>query len=244
MREYQREFIQFAMDTQVLRFGSFELKSGRRSPYFFNAGLFNTGRALHKLGEFYASALVSSGLEYDVLFGPAYKVLFIFPFDVSIWGLVQLVCCLSQKGIPLVCATAIALDSQGVQSVPYAFNRKEPKDHGEGGQIVGSALAQGRVVVIDDVITAGTAIRESAGLLARHQAELAGVLIAIDRQEKGVDTELSAIQQVEQDLRVPVVSIVSLAHIIEFLTEQGGHEEALQAMLEYRQAWGISSSLE
>ena len=173
MKGYQREFIEFALERQVLRFGEFTLKSGRISPYFFNAGLFNTGRDLARLGRFYATALVDSGIEHDLLFGPAYK------------------------GIPIATTTAVALYEHHDIDIPYCFNRKEKKQHGEGGSLVGSEL-KGRVMLVDDVITAGTAIRESMEIIQAHDASLAGVLIALDRQEKGKG-ELSAIQEVERD---------------------------------------------
>ncbi|XOV80483.1 MAG: orotate phosphoribosyltransferase [Aestuariibacter sp.] len=213
MQDYQKAFIEFALARQVLRFGEFTLKSGRKSPYFFNAGLFNTGSDLAKLGQFYAQALVDSGIQYDVLFGPAYK------------------------GIPIATTTAVALaDKHGVDT-PYCFNRKEKKDHGEGGNLVGSPLT-GRVMLVDDVITAGTAIRESMALLEANGASLAGVLIALDRQEKGKG-ELSAIQEVERDFDTQVVSIVSLAHLIEYLEGQQDMSEHLENIRAYRQAYGI-----
>ena len=219
MKDYQREFIEFAISQKVLIFGSFELKSKRKSPYFFNAGEFNSGSTLVKLGRFYANALIDSGLDWDVLFGPAYK------------------------GIPLVCALAMSLPDHN----KFAFNRKEVKDHGEGGSFVGSPLI-GKVVVIDDVITAvsllnlhkGTAIRESASMIQKQNAELAGVLIAIDREEMGANTNLSAVQQVSNDLKVPVVSIVSISHVIEYLREQGQiYQKEVMDMENYRKEWGI-----
>lgn len=184
MKAYQREFIEFALEKEVLKFGEFTLKSGRKSPYFFNAGLFNTGRDLARLGRFYAAALADSGIDYDVLFGPAYK------------------------GIPIATTTAVALADHHDVDTPYCFNRKEAKDHGEGGNLVGSAL-EGRIMLVDDVITAGTAIRESMEIIKANGADLAGVLVAIDRQEKGKG-ELSAIQEVERDFGCAVISIVSL----------------------------------
>ncbi|KAJ3043207.1 hypothetical protein HDV00_005527 [Rhizophlyctis rosea] len=220
LKPYQRDFISFAISHKVLTFGSFKLKSGRTSPYFFNAGLFSTGAALAKLGQFYAAALqdavASSALSsYDVLFGPAYK------------------------GIPLVSALSVALYSHHNVDKPYCFNRKEKKDHGEGGTIVGAPL-QGKVVIIDDVITAGTAIREAVEIIRREAAQLVGVLIAIDRQEKvAADTGVSAIQQVEKDYGVKVVSIVKLEHVVEFLKEEGGHEERIESINAYRAQWGI-----
>lgn len=213
MKAYQREFIEFALEKQVLKFGEFTLKSGRKSPYFFNAGLFNTGRDLARLGRFYAAALVDSGIEFDVLFGPAYK------------------------GIPIATTTAVALADHHDVDTPYCFNRKEAKDHGEGGNLVGSKL-EGRVMLVDDVITAGTAIRESMELIQVNKADLAGVLVAIDRQEKGKG-ELSAIQEVERDFGCAVISIVSLTDLITYLEQQGGNAEHLEAVKAYRAQYGI-----
>jgi orotate phosphoribosyltransferase len=213
MLDYQREFIQFALDRNVLRFGQFTLKSGRTSPYFFNAGLFNTGRDLARLGQYYAQALQSSGIAFDVLFGPAYK------------------------GIPIATTTAVALADKHDVDVPYCFNRKEAKTHGEGGNLVGSALA-GDIMLVDDVITAGTAIRESMQLIQANGANLAGVLIALDRQEKG-QGELSAIQEVERDFDTQVVSIVSLADLIEYLSDQSDMAEHLVNIKQYRLDYGI-----
>jgi orotate phosphoribosyltransferase len=213
MKAYQREFIEFAIEKQVLKFGEFTLKSGRKSPYFFNAGLFNTGRDLARLGRFYASALVDSGIEYDVLFGPAYK------------------------GIPIATTTAVALADHHDVDTPYCFNRKEAKDHGEGGTLVGSAL-EGRIMLVDDVITAGTAIRESMEIIQAHGADLAGVLVAIDRQEKGKG-ELSAIQEVERDFGCVVVSIVSLGDLVVYLEEKGNSQEHLEAVKAYRAQYGV-----
>ncbi len=190
MKPYQRQFIEFALGKQVLKFGEFTLKSGRKSPYFFNAGLFNTGRDLALLGRFYAEALVDSGLEFDLLFGPAYK------------------------GIPIATTTAVALAEHHDLDLPYCFNRKEAKDHGEGGNLVGSAL-QGRVMLVDDVITAGTAIRESMEIIQANGATLAGVLISLDRQERG-RSEISAIQEVERDYNCKVISIITLKDLIAY----------------------------
>ena len=191
MQAYQRDFIRFAIERGVLRFGEFKLKSGRTSPYFFNAGLFNSGLALAQLGRFYASAIVDSGVEFDVLFGPAYK------------------------GIPLAATTAVALAEQHQRDLPWCFNRKEAKDHGEGGTLVGAPL-KGRVLIVDDVITAGTAIREVMQIIQGQGAQAAGTLIALNRQERG-QGERSAIQEVERDFAMPVVSIVSLAQVLEYL---------------------------
>ena len=213
MYDYQREFIQFAIDTNVLKFGEFTLKSGRVSPYFFNAGLFCSGEALRKLGKFYAAALKQSGVEYDLLFGPAYK------------------------GIPLAATTAVALANDFQLDIPYVFNRKEAKDHGEGGTLVGAEL-KGRALIIDDVITAGTAIREVMTILDHEGAKPAGVLIALDRQEKG-RAELSAIQEVERDYNIPVISIITLAQLIEFLEEKNEMSDALVAIRKYREDYGI-----
>ncbi len=213
MKAYQREFIEFALEKQVLKFGEFTLKSGRKSPYFFNAGLFNTGRDLARLGRFYAAALVDSGIEFDVLFGPAYK------------------------GIPIATTTAVALADHHDVDTPYCFNRKEAKDHGEGGNLVGSKL-EGRIMLVDDVITAGTAIRESMELIQANNADLAGVLVAIDRQEKGKG-ELSAIQEVERDFGCAVISIVSLTDLITYLEQQGNNTEHLEAVKAYRAQYGI-----
>ncbi|MDW1918627.1 orotate phosphoribosyltransferase, partial [Vibrio sp. Vb0667] len=197
----------------VLKFGEFTLKSGRKSPYFFNAGLFNTGRDLARLGRFYAAALADSGIEFDVLFGPAYK------------------------GIPIATTTAVALADHHDIDTPYCFNRKEAKNHGEGGNLVGSAL-EGRIMLVDDVITAGTAIRESMEIIKANGADLAGVLVAIDRQEKGKG-ELSAIQEVERDFGCAVISIVSLGDLITYLEEKGNATEHLEAVKAYRAEYGI-----
>jgi orotate phosphoribosyltransferase len=213
MKDYQKAFLDFAIDQDVLRFGEFTLKSGRISPYFFNAGLFNTGGALARLGRYYAQAIVDSGIEFDVLFGPAYK------------------------GIPLAAATAVALYDHHGMDVPYAFNRKEAKDHGEGGNIVGAAL-EGRILVIDDVITAGTAIRESVDIINAHGAQLCGVVISLNRQERGKG-EKSAIQEVEQNYGIQVASIVALKDLIAYLSEQSGQEEALKAIEAYRAEYGV-----
>ncbi|MBE3922732.1 orotate phosphoribosyltransferase [Vibrio parahaemolyticus] len=213
MKAYQREFIEFALEKEVLKFGEFTLKSGRKSPYFFNAGLFNTGRDLARLGRFYAAALADSGIEFDVLFGPAYK------------------------GIPIATTTAVALADHHDIDTPYCFNRKEAKNHGEGGNLVGSAL-EGRIMLVDDVITAGTAIRESMEIIKANGADLAGVLVAIDRQEKGKG-ELSAIQEVEHDFGCAVISIVSLGDLITYLEEKGNATEHLEAVKAYHAEYGI-----
>ncbi|MDM7861991.1 orotate phosphoribosyltransferase [Alteromonas sp. ASW11-36] len=212
MQDYQRQFIQFAIARGVLKFGEFTLKSGRVSPYFFNAGLFNSGGDLAQLGRFYASALVAANIDFDLLFGPAYK------------------------GIPIATTTAVALANDHQRDVPYCFNRKEAKTHGEGGNLVGSEL-KGKVMLVDDVITAGTAIRESMQLIAAHNAELSGVLIALDRQEKG-QGELSAIQEVERDFNTQVVAIVTLNDVVEYLVEQG-EDDAVAKINDYREQYGI-----
>ncbi|AJQ49898.1 MULTISPECIES: orotate phosphoribosyltransferase [Pseudomonas] len=213
MQPYQRDFIRFAIDRGVLRFGEFTLKSGRTSPYFFNAGLFNTGSALAELGRCYAAAIVDSKIPFDVLFGPAYK------------------------GIPLAATTAVALADQHQLDVPWCFNRKEAKDHGEGGSLVGAPLA-GDVLIIDDVITAGTAIREVMQIINAQQAKAAGVLIALNREERG-NGELSAIQEVERDFDIPVVSIVSLTQVLEFLADDPQLKQHLPAVEAYRAQYGI-----
>jgi orotate phosphoribosyltransferase len=213
MQDYQRDFLDFALQIGVLKFGQFTLKSGRVSPYFFNAGLFNSGASLGRLGRFYAQAIVDSGIQFDLLFGPAYK------------------------GIPLAAVTAAALyDRHGID-VPYAFNRKEAKKHGEGGSIVGHALS-GRVMIIDDVITAGTAIRESMEIIRAQGAKPAAVVIALDRQERG-KAEHSAIQEVEQEYGMPVAAIVRLEHLIAYLQEKPGSEESLEQIRHYRQQYGV-----
>ena len=213
MKAFQQAFIEFAIARGVLKFGEFTLKSGRKSPYFFNAGLFNRGGDLAKLGRYYADALTDAGINFDVLFGPAYK------------------------GIPIATTTAVALADHHDMDVPYCFNRKEAKAHGEGGNLVGSPL-EGKVMLVDDVITAGTAIRESMTLIAANNASLAGVLIALDRQERGTG-ELSAIQEVERDYNTKVVSIVSLNDVVTYLKSAGGYDEAITAIEAYRENYGI-----
>ena len=213
MRDYQKAFIDFAIGQDVLRFGEFTLKSGRTSPYFFNAGLFNTGEALAKLGQNYAQAIVESGIEFDVLFAPAYK------------------------GIPLAAATAVALSEHHNRNVPYSFNRKEAKDHGEGGNIVGAPL-QGKILIIDDVITAGTAIREAMDIISAAGAKAAGVVIALDRQEKG-QGETSAIQEVEAEYKIPVASIIKLENLISYIEQDEKFTDYLDAVKAYRKQYGI-----
>ncbi|MFU2092484.1 orotate phosphoribosyltransferase [Gallibacterium anatis] len=214
MQQYQQQFIEFALSRNVLKFGEFTLKSGRVSPYFFNAGLFNSGEDLAKLGEFYAQAIQAQQLEYDVIFGPAYK------------------------GIPIATAAVTALYHQFAINKPVCFNRKEAKDHGEGGNLIGSPL-QGKVLLIDDVITAGTAIRESMQLIEANHATLAGVMIALDRQEKG-KSDLSAIQEVERDYHCHVSSIITLEHLLTYLQQSEQYSEFLPKMLAYRQQYGIN----
>ncbi|WP_079203865.1 MULTISPECIES: orotate phosphoribosyltransferase [Pseudomonas] len=213
MQAYQRDFIRFAIERGVLRFGQFTLKSGRTSPYFFNAGLFDSGLALARLGRFYAAAVVDSGIAFDVLFGPAYK------------------------GIPLAATTAVALAEHHQRDAPWCFNRKEAKDHGEGGSLVGAPLA-GKVLIVDDVITAGTAIREVMQIIQAQGAQAAGVLIALNRQERG-QGELSAIQEVERDFGMPVVSIVSLELVLEYLADDAELKQYLPAVQAYRAEYGI-----
>jgi orotate phosphoribosyltransferase len=216
MRDYQKQFLDYVIQRKILRFGEFTLKSGRQSPYFFNAGLFNTGEALAFIGRCYAAAIQDAGIPFDVLFGPAYK------------------------GIPLAAATTVALAEHFKRDVPYCFNRKEAKDHGEGGSIVGSPLA-GRVLVVDDVITAGTAIREVMGIIQSAGATAAGVVVALDRQEKGQGS-LSAIGEIRDQYDIPVVSIVSLNQIVNYLEVSGSRElaEYLPKLKAYREHYGTS----
>tara|TARA_R110002050_G_scaffold9504_1_gene32966 strand:- start:104362 stop:105012 length:651 start_codon:yes stop_codon:yes gene_type:complete len=216
MKPYQQQFIEFALETGVLRFGSFTLKSGRTSPYFFNSGLFNTGASLARLGRFYAQAITESTLDYDVLFGPAYK------------------------GIPLASTTVIALADNHQRDVPYVFNRKEKKDHGEGGQLVGAEL-QGKILIIDDVISAGTSVRESVEIIKMANAIPAGVIIALDRQERGQDSR-SAIQEVEAEHNIPVVSIIGLNDLLTYLQNNAELAQYLPAVQAYRQEYGVDAS--
>jgi orotate phosphoribosyltransferase len=213
MEQYQNDFVDFMLEIGALKFGEFTLKSGRVSPYFFNAGQFNQGNHLSQLGQFYAQAIEASGIKFDVLFGPAYK------------------------GIPLVAATAIALNDSFNRSVPYSFNRKEAKDHGEGGNIVGHPL-EGDILIIDDVITAGTAIREAQDIINANGAKTKGVVVALDRQEKGKG-ELSAIQEVEQDFGIAVVSIINLSHIVDYL-KANDDKNIISRIESYRSQYGIS----
>ena len=213
MEQYQNDFVDFMLEIGALKFGEFTLKSGRVSPYFFNAGQFNQGNHLSQLGQFYAQAIEASGIKFDVLFGPAYK------------------------GIPLVAATAIALNDSFNRSVPYSFNRKEIKDHGEGGNIVGHPL-EGDILIIDDVITAGTAIREAKDIINANGAKTKGVVVALDRQEKGKG-ELSAIQEVEQNFGIAVVSIINLSHIVDYL-KANNDKNIISRIESYRSQYGIS----
>jgi len=212
MSDYKAEFVEFAIRSRVLCFGEFKTKAGRLSPYFFNAGLFNDGDKLRRLGEFYAKAIVDSGIGFDVLFGPAYK------------------------GIPLAASIAIALSAIG-RNVPFAFNRKEAKDHGEGGTVVGAALT-GRVLIVDDVITAGTSVRESVNLIRGAGAEPAGVVIALDRMERGTG-EKSAVQEVREQFGIPVVAVVTLDNLVEFLGRDADRQQELQAVARYRAQYGV-----
>jgi orotate phosphoribosyltransferase len=211
---YQTDFIELCMALGVLKFGSFRLKSGRESPYFFNAGLFNTGAAIAAVGRAYAAAAASSDVPFDMLFGPAYK------------------------GIPLVTATAAALAEVEDRSVPFAFNRKEAKDHGEGGSIVGSPL-KGRVLIVDDVITAGTAIRESIDIIRASGAIPAGVLLALDRQERGGDGAQSAVQEVRAQFGIPVIAVISLAELMRHLQARG-RDADVSIMQTYRERYGVT----
>jgi orotate phosphoribosyltransferase len=212
MQPYQEEFIRYAIECGVLRFGDFTLKSGRRSPYFFNTGLFDTGARLGRLGGFYAETLLQRGIQADVLYGPAYK------------------------GIPLACATSIALAARTGREIPFAFNRKEAKDHGEGGALVGAPL-RGSVLILDDVITAGTSVRESVEIIRAQGAEPCGVLIALDRQERG-QGELSAVQEVAAQFGIPVHAIIDLGGILEYL-RQAGQAAELDAIARYRAEFGL-----
>jgi len=212
MQDYQKEFIEFAIAKNVLRFGEFKLKSGRISPYFFNSGLFNDGESLARLGDYYAAAIQASAVEYDMIYGPAYK------------------------GIPLASTLAIALYQHHRRSLPYCFNRKEAKDHGEGGITLGAPLS-GRVLIIDDVITAGTSVRESVELIRQSGAVPAAVIIALDRQERGTG-ELSAIQEIKQTWNIPVISIISLDALIEYLGQSTEYLQYLDKIREYQSNYG------
>lgn len=213
MEQYKRDFIEFALSRNVLKFGEFTLKSGRKSPYFFNAGLFNTGADLARLGEFYAAAIQASAVDFDVVFGPAYK------------------------GIPIGTSVSVALFNRYGIDKPVCFNRKEVKDHGEGGNLIGSPL-QGKILLVDDVITAGTAIRESMELISSNQAELAAVLIALNRKERGKG-ELSAIQEVERDYQCQVLSIIDLDDLMQFIEQDPRYSSHLPEMRAYRAEFGV-----
>ena len=213
MEQYKRDFIEFALSRNVLKFGEFTLKSGRRSPYFFNAGLFNTGADLARLGEFYAAAIQASAVDFDVVFGPAYK------------------------GIPIGTSVSVALFNRYGIDKPVCFNRKEVKDHGEGGNLIGSPL-QGKILLVDDVITAGTAIRESMELISVNKAELAAVLIALNRKERGKG-ELSAIQEVERDYQCQVLSIIDLDDLMQFIEQDPRYSSHLPEMRAYRADFGV-----
>ncbi len=213
MEDYQKDFIQLALDQQVLRFGEFTLKSGRVSPYFFNAGLIRSGEALRRTGQAYAKTIRDSDVQFDMLFGPAYK------------------------GIPLATATSIAFSELQNKDVPVVYNRKEAKTHGEGGNLVGGPLI-GRILVIDDVITAGTAIRQVIDMIDASEAQLAGVVVGLDRQERG-QGELSAIQELAAEQKVPVLSIISLEVLLDYLTETNGLDDHVGNLQEYRKEYGV-----
>lgn len=215
MRAYKKEFIDLSLELGVLKFGEFTLKSGRVSPYFFNAALFNTGYAAAKLGRFYAAAVAESNIKFDMIFGPAYK------------------------GIPLAALTASALAEHYGIDVPFSYNRKEPKAHGEGGSVVGAEL-KGKVLIIDDVITAGTAVRDAYQIIAATGAEIAGLVISLDRQERG-QGPLSAVQELRGSLNIPVVSIVQLNDLIETLEESNEYERYLDPVIAYRRKYGVIS---
>lgn len=215
MHDFQKDFIDYALQCGVLKFGEFKLKSGRISPYFFNTGLFNTGRQLAKLGEFYVKALLQSGLQPDILYGPAYK------------------------GIPLVSTVAIAYARITRHDIPFVFNRKEAKDHGEGGNLVGAPLL-GKAMILDDVITAGTSVRESVEIITDAGATPTGVLIALDRQETGQNNK-SAIQEVEQQFAMPVIAIIKLTDIIEFISANNKFSNQLKTITEYKRQYGLEN---
>ena len=214
MKKYQQQFIQFMLDSQALSFGDFVLKSGRQSPYFFNAGAFNTGREIATLASYYAETIEQSAITLDVLFGPAYK------------------------GIPLATATALMLNNQYKKNIGFAFNRKEKKDHGEGGQLAGADMSGKRVLLIDDVVTAGTAVQEVMPLLKAVNAKVIGLVITFNRQEIG-QTTVSAIEEIQQRHHIPVLSIVNLADIIEFLQKEPRYHKNVQAMINYQREYGV-----
>jgi orotate phosphoribosyltransferase len=214
MTDFHEEFIAFAVTQGVIRFGEFKTKAGRMSPYFFNAGLFNDGSSLSALSKYYAQAIHAANIPFDMLFGPAYK------------------------GIALAAGTAMALAEKFNRNLPFAYNRKEAKDHGEGGTIIGAAL-KGQVLIIDDVISAGTSIREAVELIRFAGAEPAGVVIALDRMERGLNTELSAVQEVEREFGIPVVSVANLDNLVQFLNTHSQHQPNLAAVLSYRRQYGV-----
>jgi orotate phosphoribosyltransferase len=213
-QDFRHAFLEFVISRDILRFGEFKTKAGRLSPYFFNAGLFNDGEALHKLGQFYAQAILASGVQFDMLFGPAYK------------------------GIPLVAATAMSL-AQNQHNVTFCYNRKEAKDHGEGGTLIGAPL-KGRVLIIDDVISAGTSVRESVALIEGQGAKPCGVAIALDRMERGTG-QLSAVQEVNQEYKIPVISIANLEDLLVFLEPRQELANYLLKIQQYRAEYGVSS---
>jgi len=216
METYQQEFLNFAIENDVLKFGEFTLKSGRISPYFFNFGLFQTGSSLAKLGDYYAQAIIDSGVEFDMIFGPAYK------------------------GIPLVSVIAATLYEKHGRDYPYAYNRKEVKDHGEGGNIVGAPL-QGKVLIVDDLISAGTAIREAASIVEDNGATLAGIALCIDRQEKGQVGDKSAAQEVKDDFDIPVLHVIGLDSVIQHIEASAKDADLLQRIRAYRERYGVSA---
>ncbi len=214
MTDFRQEFIGFAVKHGVIRFGEFKTKAGRMSPYFFNAGLFNDGLSMSTLSGYYAQAVKASGIPFDMLFGPAYK------------------------GIPLATGAAIALVEKYDRNVPFAYNRKEAKDHGEGGNVIGAPL-KGRVLIVDDVISAGTSVRESIDLIGANGAKPAGVVIALDRMEYGLSSELSAVQEVEREFGIPVISVASLDDLVQFLKSEPQYQSDLEAVLSYRRQYGV-----
>ncbi|MEO5861943.1 MAG: orotate phosphoribosyltransferase [Burkholderiales bacterium] len=214
MTDFRQEFIGFAVKHGVIRFGEFKTKAGRMSPYFFNAGLFNDGLSMSTLSGYYAQAVKASGIPFDMLFGPAYK------------------------GIPLATGAAIALVEKYDRNVPFAYNRKEAKDHGEGGNVIGAPL-KGRVLIVDDVISAGTSVRESIDLIGANGAKPAGVVIALDRMEYGLSSELSAVQEVEREFGIPVISVASLDDLVQFLKSEPQYQSDLEAVLSYRGQYGV-----
>ncbi len=214
MEKYQQEFLNFAIDNNVLKFGEFTLKSGRISPYFFNFGLFQTGSSLAKLGDYYAQTIVDSGIEFDMLFGPAYK------------------------GIPLVSVITATLYEKHGRDYPYAYNRKEVKDHGEGGNIVGAPL-QGKVLIVDDLISAGTAIREAADIVENNGASMAGIALCIDRQEKGKEGDKSASQEVAELYNIPVLHVIGLDSVIQHIEASANDADLLQRIHAYRERYGV-----